>query len=306
MVLDSRPLFRICRHTRGKAAEANGSHRARLLDRSLIGVELRRSWLNLQRLALPGCFVFLVARRMRSCSVAQARMIIHKLIRQHLQHRDDEEFYLLQARDAIVWMQRYGVRFGPGVTALDLGCGHGVLGAELIKLGCAVTFADESNYLFPSIASAPFRQINLDRDDPAKLGTYDVVICSNVLEHLAKPFEFIGRMSPMLRPEGRFYLSWTNWLSPWGGHDFSPFHYLGPQTGHRVFDRIVKRKRIHTPYVTLYPTYIGQVLRVMRRRPDLKIVKVAPRYYPEFSWLMGLPVVREFLAWNCAVLLAKR
>ena len=232
-------------------------------------------------------------------------MIIHKLILQHLHHKDDQDFYLLQAQDAIGWMQQHGVEFGPKTTVLDLGCGHGVLGGELLRMGCAVTFADESNGLLPGLTSAPFRRINLDREDPSVLGVYDVVICSNVLEHLAKPFEFIGGMSKLLRPQGSFYLSWTNWLSPWGGHDFSPFHYLGPHTGHRVFDRITKRKRIHTPFVTLYPTYIGPVLRSIRRQPELKVVKVAPRYYPELSWIMGLPVLREFLAWNCAVLLRK-
>jgi SAM-dependent methyltransferase len=232
-------------------------------------------------------------------------MIIHKLIAQHLQHRDDQDFYLLQARDAIGWMCRYGVNFGPGTTVLDLGCGHGLLGGELIKQGCAVTFADESNSLMPALASAPFRAVNLDKDDPANLGAYDVVICSNVLEHLAKPFEFIARMPALLRPGGFFYLSYTNWLSPWGGHDFSPLHYLGPRLGPRVFDRLSKRKRIHTPFVTLYPIHIGPVLRAIRRQRELKLVKVAPRYYPEFSWIMALPGVREVLAWNCAILLGK-
>ena len=233
-------------------------------------------------------------------------MIIHKLILQHLRHRDDQDFYLLQAHDAIGWMQRQGVRFGEGTTVLDLGCGHGLFGAELVKLGCDVTFADEANTLMPSVASAPFRRINLDRDDAGTLGVYDVVVCSNVLEHLAKPFEFIASIPRLLRPQGAFYLSWTNWLSPWGGHDFSPFHYLGPRLGPWVFDRIVKRKRIHTPGESLYPIHIGPVLRAIRRNPALRLVKAAPRYYPELSLLMSVPVAREFLAWNCAVLMRKK
>jgi hypothetical protein len=36
------------------------------------------------------------------------------------------------------------------------------------------------------------------------------------------------------------------------------------------------------------------------------LIKAAPRYYPELSVIMAMPVVREFLAWNCAVLLEKR
>ncbi len=232
-------------------------------------------------------------------------MIIHKLIAHHLAHRDDPHFYTLQAQDAIGWMERHGVILGQKTQALDLGAGHGIFGAELLERGCSVVFADESNLLRPELAANPFRQINLDRDDLGSLGTYDLVICSNVLEHLAKPFQFLETMSGLLKPGGLIYLSWTNWLSPWGGHEFSPFHYLGSRRGHLLYDRFAGRPRLHTPYVNLFPTYIGQTLRHLRRRPGLQVLHAAPRYYPEFAWILSIPWVREFLTWNCALLVQK-
>ena len=233
-------------------------------------------------------------------------MIIHKLIAHHLKHRDDAVFYRLQAQDAIRWIEKSGIALNGPMKALDLGAGHGIFGAELLQRGCEVIFADESNFLRSDLGSAPFVRINLDRDDISKLGTFDLVVCSNVLEHLAKPFEFIAALGKILNSGGTLYLSWTNWLSPWGGHDFSPFHYLGARRGHRIFDKLIQRKRIHTPFETLYPTYVGATLSAIRQQPDLQIVKVAPRYYPEFSFIMSIPVVREFLAWNCAVLMRKK
>lgn len=233
-------------------------------------------------------------------------MIIHKLIAHHLSHRDDAAFYKLQAEDAIRWIERNGVSLNSVTTALDLGAGHGIFGAELQKKGCNVVFADESNFLKAELATATFVQINLDRDDLSKLGNFDLVICSNVLEHLAKPFQFIAAMGRLLNPRGAIYLSWTNWLSPWGGHDFSPFHYLGVNRGHRIYDKLIKRKRIHTPFETLYPTYIGKTLRAIRQQTNLQIARVVPRYYTELAFIMSIPVLREFLAWNCAVLLRKR
>ena len=233
-------------------------------------------------------------------------MIIHKLIARHLRAGADPHFYLLQANDAIRWMEKRGVVLSEKTEALDLGCEHGIFGTELSKRGCRLTFADQQNMLRPELAQAPFRQINLDRDDIAILGQYDLVVCSNVLEHLSQPVRFLENMANLLRPGGFFYLSWTNWLSPWGGHSFSPFHYLGPRKGHLVYDRLRPGKRRDTPFVNLYPTYIGPFLKLLRAQPSLRIVRMAPRYYPEFAFLVHLPIAREFLCWNCATLLQKK
>lgn len=233
-------------------------------------------------------------------------MIIHKLISQCLSHGDDSTFYLEQARDAIRWIERGGVAFGAGCRVLDLGCGHGIFGAELAKRGCDVTFADDSNLLSPDVAASRFLTINLDRDDLATLGEYDLVICSNVFEHLAKAEEFLLSVHKILSPQGRLFLSWTNWLSPWGGHEFSPFHYLGARRGHWLYDKLIGRPRKHTPFANLFPTYIGRTLKMIRHDPHLRILRVAPRYYTELSFLMAIPGLREFLAWNCAVLIGRR
>jgi SAM-dependent methyltransferase len=233
-------------------------------------------------------------------------MIIHKLFAQYFRQRDDPAFYSFQAQDAVRWIERCGVSLGAKIRALDLGCGHGVFGAELIRRGCQVTFADEHQGLLPEVSNAPFRMIDLDRDDVASLGEYDLVICSNVLEHLAKPKQFLDSVHKILSPQGKLYLSWTNWLSPWGGHEFSPFHYLGTRSGHLVYDKLFKRKRKHTPFVNLFPTYIGEVLSMIRQNPELALLRAAPRYYTEFAFLVRIPLLREFLTWNCALLVERK
>jgi 2-polyprenyl-3-methyl-5-hydroxy-6-metoxy-1,4-benzoquinol methylase len=233
-------------------------------------------------------------------------MILHKLLAQYFRSGDDPSFYAFQADDAIAWLQGSGVPLGPETRALDLGCGHGIFGAQLVKSGCQVAFADEENGLLPELSKAPFHRINIDRDDLAALGQYDLVICSTVLEHLAKPSQFLDSVHKILTPKGRLYLSWTNWLSPWGGHEFSPFQYLGPRRGHRLYDKLTKRKRKHTPYQNLFPTYIGTILKEIRQNPSLVLIRAAPRYYNEAAFLIRIPVLREFLAWNCALLLARK
>jgi len=233
-------------------------------------------------------------------------MILHRLLWRFARHRDDPEFYRLQATDAIRWLRTQSVNIAPGFTALDLGCGHGVFGRELAAIGGKVTFADEQNLLMPELKSAPFRQVNLDQDDLGTLGRYDLVICSNVLEHLSQPERFLSAAQEVLSPEGYLYLSWTNWLSPWGGHEFSPLHYLGTSLGTAVYDRLSRRQRFHQPYVNLFPTYIGRVLRFLEQKSPLTIAAAAPRYYTELPFLLSWPIIREFTAWNCALLLRNR
>jgi 2-polyprenyl-3-methyl-5-hydroxy-6-metoxy-1,4-benzoquinol methylase len=83
-----------------------------------------------------------------------------------------------------------------------------------------VTFADEANYLHPEFQTHPFVRLNLDQDDYPDVEPHDLVICSNVLEHLADPRGFLRKSCSLIAPGGHLYLSWTNWLSPWGGHEF--------------------------------------------------------------------------------------
>jgi SAM-dependent methyltransferase len=232
-------------------------------------------------------------------------MIIHKLISRALYKGDDTEFYTIQAKDSIQWLQQKEVQVGTKTTVLDLGCGKGIFGLELRKRGCRVTFADQENCLMPEIEYAVFKKIDIDNDDLTLLGRFDIIVCSNVLEHLAHPARLISAAKKLLTSDGSFYLSWTNWLSPWGGHEFSPFHYLGSKRGHIIFDKVTHRKRKHTPYVNLFPTSIGHILQLLEKEPCLRIRASTARYYPEFSFILTLPIVREFLSWNCALLLAR-
>ncbi len=232
-------------------------------------------------------------------------VILHKLVYRYLKYGDDSGFYLLQALDSVRWLERSGIELGSGTTVLDLGCGHGMIGGELAKKGCRVTFADIKNSLLPEYEGADYREFDVESDDYATLGAYDLVICSNMLEHIPRPANLISKVDRLLNPGGLLYLSWVNWLSPWGGHEFTPFHYLGPRYGHRVYDRVVGRPRNHTPYLTLFPTSISGTLRMIRGNQRLRIKRILPRYTPELSFVAHIPLLREFLAMNCLVIIEK-
>ncbi len=218
-------------------------------------------------------------------------MIIHRLIALHFNYeKNARAFFELQAKDAFEWLQQGGVEIGPGTSMLDLGCGHGHPGRLCTSAGAEVTFADYEDLRLEEMKDGPFRQVDLNNADLSSYGQFDLVMCSNVLEHLADPNHLLHNLSKLLKPGGVFYLSWTNWLSPWGGHEFSPWHYLGKTSG-----------PIHTVGKNLFRTYIGTVLKTIRAQPGLAVQRMAPRYYNELAFLTRLPLAREFLTWNCAL-----
>jgi 2-polyprenyl-3-methyl-5-hydroxy-6-metoxy-1,4-benzoquinol methylase len=218
-------------------------------------------------------------------------MILHQLIWLHRNYKKNAPvFFELQARDAIQWLEQGGVHIGPGTQMLDLGCGHGYPGKICAEAGAEVTYADYEDLRLEELKNAPFHQIDLNESELEEYGQFDLVMCSNVLEHLSNPNQLIQNLPKLLKPNGVFYLSWTNWLSPWGGHEFSPWHYLGKTSG-----------SIHTVGENLFKTYIGHILKTVHAQQGLSIQRMAPRYYNELGFLMQLPGLREFLAWNCAL-----
>jgi hypothetical protein len=113
-------------------------------------------------------------------------------------------------------------------------------------------------------------------------------------------------MARATRPGGLIYLSFTNWLSPWGGHEMSPWHYLG----HRYAERRYTRRHGHPPKnrvgVSLYRVHVGTVLRLVRSRSDVRVLDALPRYYPRWCRaIVRIPGLRELATWNLLLILRR-
>jgi 2-polyprenyl-3-methyl-5-hydroxy-6-metoxy-1,4-benzoquinol methylase len=105
------------------------------------------------------------------------------------------------------WCRRLGAK-----RILDLGCGNGALCAALSRTGADVVGCDPSatgiavaQRTYPHI---PFRPLSV-YDDPAELdaGPFDVVVSTEVIEHLFNPRALPRFASRVLRPEGHLILS---------------------------------------------------------------------------------------------------
>ena len=123
----------------------------------------------------------------------------------------------------------------PGATVLDLGCGPGHYTRALRARGATVlpVDADPGELVLPG--GPPAGAVLGDaRHLPLRPGSVDGVLCSNMLEHVPSPRAVVDELARVVRPRGWVWLSWTNWLSPWGGHELSPLHYLGGPRASRL------------------------------------------------------------------------
>ena len=130
-----------------------------------------------------------------------------------------------------------------GKTALDVGCGAGLLAEPLARLGASVSAIDASTELV-AVAREHARISGLVIDyhagELSELeGRYDLITCMEVIEHVADPIAFIGILAAKLSPGGLLLLSTPNatgWSKlmmitiaeaigqiPRGTHDFDKF-----------------------------------------------------------------------------------
>jgi SAM-dependent methyltransferase len=217
------------------------------------------------------------------------------------EREDPEPFYALLAERAADDLER---RHGPlaGRHVVDVGCGPGFYTRELRARGATVTPVDADEAELTLAGDPPDGAIVADAADlPLETASVDGVFCSNMLEHTPDPFGVVREAERVLRPGGWLYLSWTNWFSPWGGHEIVPYHFLGPRLGPRVYERRHGRPRKNVPGEGLFPLHVGQMLRFVRGRERLRVDRVEPRYWPRLRVIAAVPGAREVLMWNCVI-----
>lgn len=104
-----------------------------------------------------------------------------------------------------------------GERALDVGCGTGLLGAELLRRGFQEAHgievisdaAEEAAHRLTSVANDAF-----PFDGAEELGAFDLIVFADSLEHMADPWMALVTAKEMLAPQGAILLSVPN-VSHW-------------------------------------------------------------------------------------------
>lgn len=226
-----------------------------------------------------------------------------------VEQTDPDHFYSMLAQDSVRELSRWCDL--DGALVVDIGGGPGYFAEAFAAAGARYAGLDPDVGELTArgeMGSNTLRASGLAL--PLATASVDLAYSSNVLEHVSDPGAMVREMLRVTRPGGTVYLSWTPWLSPWGGHETSPWHYLG---GRRAADRYARRmgRRPKNDFGrSLFACSVGSTLRWMRaaeRRGRLEVVALLPRYHPAWArWVIHVPGLREVVSWNAVLVLRRR
>ncbi|MGD9483336.1 class I SAM-dependent methyltransferase [Streptomyces sp. TRM70308] len=221
------------------------------------------------------------------------------------EQRDPETCYRLLARDAADQVERHVPLRGR--TVLDVGGGSGHFSEEFRRRGAqALLLEPDPRELFARGERPPGAVLADGYLLPVADAVADVTFSSNVLEHVADPRTFLSELVRVTRPGGLLYVAFTNWYSPWGGHETAPWHYLGHERARARYARRHGRPAKHTLGDNLFAVHVGSTLRHVRSRDDVEIVAARSRYWPFWAHaITRVPVLREIATWNLLLILRR-
>ncbi|MGW7521464.1 class I SAM-dependent methyltransferase [Streptomyces sp. NPDC054796] len=239
---------------------------------------------------------------MRDPSIRRSVALFRAFMREQ---EDPEHCYGLLARDAAAQVERYVPL--AGATVVDVGGGSGHFTEEFRRRGAQSFLFEPDLRELRARGRVPEGAVVADGYLlPLADGAADVCFTSNVLEHVADPRTFLSELVRVTRPGGLIYVSFTNWYSPWGGHEMAPWHYLGHERARARYRRRTGHEAKHALGENLFAVHIGPTLRQVRAREDVSVVAARSRYWPFLaSAVTRVPGLREFATWNLLLILRR-
>jgi SAM-dependent methyltransferase len=220
---------------------------------------------------------------------------------------DPDGFYSYLAADTVRLLDRF-TTLG-GAVAVDVGGGAGYAADALRSAGARCLIVELEHEELTNFGRTPERAVRGDGYQlPIATASVDLYHSSNVLEHVPAPGPMLDEMVRVLRPgSGVAFVSFTNWLSPWGGHETSPWHYVGGDRARRRYERRYGHPPKNRFGTTMFAVSIGDVLRWLDGCTEVEVLWAGPRYLPEWMrWVVRVPGVRELATWNLALVLRRR
>jgi 2-polyprenyl-6-hydroxyphenyl methylase/3-demethylubiquinone-9 3-methyltransferase len=105
-----------------------------------------------------------------------------------------------------------------GKRVLDVGCGGGILAEAMARRGASVTGIDMADkplqvaqlHLQESGLSIRYEKIEVENLKKREAGTFDIVTCMELLEHVPDPAGMVRACAGLVRPGGKLFFSTLN------------------------------------------------------------------------------------------------
>jgi SAM-dependent methyltransferase len=106
------------------------------------------------------------------------------------------------------WFDALVAQAGPGARVLEVGAGPGFLAAH------ARVRRPDIRFVATDVLAAPWNDVAADAGRlPFASGSFDAVLCLDLVHHLARPRDFFSEAARVLRPGGRI-AAIEPWVSP--------------------------------------------------------------------------------------------
>jgi SAM-dependent methyltransferase len=222
-----------------------------------------------------------------------------------VEQSDPARFYSLMAADSVAIIEAYAGL--DGSTVLDVGAGRPEFASAFTARGARYVWVDQD--LAAPILGTPGRAwtvIGRGQELALRDASVDVAFCSNVFEHVPDPRRLGAELVRVTRPGGLVVVAYTNWLSPWGGHETSPFHYLGGRRAIALYTRRYGHAPKNVVGENLFRVSVADGLRWAQTQAGTQLLSARPRYYPDgWAWLTRIPGLRELATWNLLLVLRR-
>jgi SAM-dependent methyltransferase len=222
------------------------------------------------------------------------------------QYEDRAGFYSTLAEDTVDLVKEFHPV--PDSKVVDVGGGPGYFAEAFRHAGAHSVFVEPEWEALTERGGHPrYGIIGDGLGLPFGDGTFDIGHSSNVLEHVTDPKRFLDELLRVIRPGGVMFLAFTNWYSPFGGHETSPWHYLGGERAALRYERKHGRYPKNRFGSSLFRLDIADVLSFARNREDADLIDAFPRYYPRWTKpMVSVPGFRELATWNLVIVLRRR
>jgi len=105
-----------------------------------------------------------------------------------------------------------------GARLLDVGCGGGLLAEALTRMGAKVTAIDLAPgmievarlHALEQKLEIDYRMVEAEAVAAAEPGSFDVVTCMEMLEHVPQPEKMVATLASLVRPGGAVFVSTLN------------------------------------------------------------------------------------------------